>query len=155
MENVLKLFKEKPYLPLLALLGILLLLFGTQSGGKKTESNPGNAASQAAETYRANLREEAETLCRKVCGDEVYVVLTLESTQSTVYARDTDGVRETVVKAGSSPVIEGYTPPQVAGVAVVCRGGERPEVRQELTDLLRAALHIPASKIRVSGISLF
>ena len=41
--------------------------------------------------------------------------------------------------------------PRVRGIAVVCTGGDLPRIRETVTDLLSAAIGIPASKIQVAG----
>ena len=41
--------------------------------------------------------------------------------------------------------------PRVRGIAIVCTGGDLPRIRETVTDLLSAAIGIPASKIQVAG----
>lgn len=142
------------------LLGALLLLF---SGGtaKKTEKTEPAWSDLCAETEKT-LEQKAERLLSSVAGvGRVRVVVTLESLESYVYARDTaregDGGRETenyvVVSgaAGAGGLTERVVMPAVRGVAVSCEGGASPQVRREVSGLICAAFGVSANRVYVGA----
>lgn len=129
----LKGWRRKPLLIALAVLGILLLAFGglstRQSGESKTEDG-GDAA------YLAALESELEALLREVRGvGRVEVMVTLERGERRSYS-------------GSKLLASEM--PTVKGVAVVCTGGGRPEVRAEVSGLLSSLLGIGTHRIHIS-----
>ena len=137
-----------------ALLGILLLAFG--GSGEKT----GDAAESASytdlaaiEEYRAALEREIATLCDAVAGvSSVEVMVTLSDGGRMHYATDAGGDPATVGSGSAEKALpEALQPPTVAGVGVVCRGGDNPAVKQALTDLLSTALGISAARVSVVG----
>lgn len=139
-----------------AALGLLLLLFG---GKSKTAMDPDQVPAASAdeeEAYREELEKRLEALCSEVRGvGEVRVVLTLSSGYSSVYATEEgrDGsLSLATVGSGSNQaaVILSRTPPEIAGVGVVCDGGGSSAVRQELTELISAVCHLPSNRIYVT-----
>ena len=134
--------KGKWTLVLLGILGLLLLLLGGTSAKEET------GAVTDTEDYRLALTEEVTALCREVRGvGEVCVLLTLEAGESALWAENEGGY---VTAGGEGLLIERH-PPRVAGVAVVCAGGENAAVREELTELLSAALGIGRHRIRITA----
>ncbi len=128
---------------LLGILGVLLLLFGN-TAAKEEEA----VSLPSADGYRAALTEEVAALCREVKGvGEARVLLTLESYEGYSYA---EGASGGVLLSGGKPVVLESYPPRVEGVAVVCRGGGDPAVREELTALLSASLGIGSHQIRIT-----
>ena len=134
--------KGKWTLVLLGILGLLLLLLGGTSAKEET------GAVTDTEDYRLALTEEVTALCREVRGvGEVCVLLTLEAGESALWAENEGGY----VTAGGEGLLIERRPPRVAGVAVVCAGGENAAVREELTELLSAALGIGRHRIRITA----
>lgn len=135
--------KGKWTLVLLGVLGLLLLLLG----GTPTPSGEREAASDS-EDYRRTLTAEVTALCREVRGvGEVSVLLTLEAGESSLWAENENGY----VTAGGEGLLIESRPPRVAGVAVVCAGGGDAAVREELCELLSAALGIGRHRVRISA----
>ena len=135
---------------LLGALGLLLLLWG--GGGGEAPKERGEVLSEA-EAYRQALTEDVTALCQTVKGvSEVSVLLTLEGGEEALYAMNRTETGETVASLGGDALLLGYRMPQIAGVAVVCRGGETARVKAELTALLCAALGISSARIYVSGV---
>lgn len=140
--------KEKKWLLLLALAGVVLLLLGGKSG--KTEA-VATAPLDAAEKYRATLEEEVRLLCEEVAGvGQARVLLTLSSTESADYAADENASGRHVVTSGGGALCSGYRMPEIAGVAVVCDGGGNEGVKTELTRLIGAALGISTARVHIS-----
>jgi len=124
-------FGGPPVLLLLAA-GLLLLLFG---GGLFSSRGETGAATDPA-AYRRSLESELASLCAEIGGvGRVSVMITLKEGEKTTYN-------------GSKTV--SVSPPSVLGAAVVCDGGDDPEVRTELTRLVSALLGIGSNRVTVS-----
>ena len=126
---------KKEKLPLLliaaALVGVLLLVFG---GADKTEA--GERFSDAE--YLMELEESVRGLCSAVRGvSDCEVKITLKSGYGYKYSSRGDVI--------------GVDYPEICGVGVVCKGGEVPQIKLELTTLISATLGISAAQISVAG----
>ena len=116
--------------------GISLVLLGSCEGTKATESSAFDGSSPSILDYADQMEAEAEALCRRVRGvGDVKVSITLEEGERYTYS-------------GSHLTSSVF--PSVRGVAVVCEGGGRDGVRQEITELLCALYHIGANRVHVS-----
>lgn len=136
--------KGKWTLALFGVLGLALLLLGGLGGGDETA----RTTADESESYRAVLTAEVGALCREVRGvGEVSVLLTLESGEQSIYAENESGY----VTAGGGGLLLERRPPRVAGVAVVCDGGDDPAVREILTEVLSAALGIGTHRVKVTA----
>ena len=140
--------------PMLLLLGagVLLLLFSSQfsSGGGKAAA--GDAALDT-EKYVAQLEARLGEMCASVDGaGRCRVMITLEGGEYYVYAADksSSGALDYVVSSGSGLLLETKLP-SVRGVAVVCEGGARDRVREEMTRLICAALGVPSSRVFITS----
>ena len=141
--------KGKGWLLLLGALGLLLLLLGGNGGEGLKER--GEVLSEA-EAYRRALTEDITALCQTVKGvSEASVLVTLVGGEEALYAINRTESGETVASVGGEALLLGYQMPRVAGVAVVCQGGESIEVKAELTALLSAALGISSARIYITG----
>ena len=139
-----------------ALLGILLLLLGSGIG-ESPKSAPDTAEGEptAAEllAYQTELEAELEGLCESVAGvGNAEVMVRLSCGYRTRYATDENGSPVKVGSGSSTRALpEAIEPPTVAGVGVVCRGGNDPHVHKALTDLISTALDIPTNRVCVVG----
>lgn len=152
-----------------AVIGVGLLLIGSVDlpfGKDKGESGTAAADDGQSElsAYRQQLEQQVASLCGRVCGvGEVQVMITLSGGYEYVYARDeqsktagdTYSYEQSYVIVGSgssrSPLQLVRRQPEVAGVGIVCTGGADPDVQNELTALISAALGIGTNKIHVSA----
>ena len=151
-----------------ALLGIVLLALGSLPSlweGKQSASSASKDSDEIVEQseeqrYADALAREIEQLCAAASrGGEVYAVVSLQGGYSYTYAADseqrTDGATsqssESYLTVGSgsteSPVLLCRTPPQIAGIGVVCRGGSA--TRSELVSLLSTTYGIGSNRIYV------
>jgi len=83
---------------------------------------------------------------------EATVFLTLDC--STEYVYSEDSASDFLILSGSDgeqAVMLYEISPRVRGVAVVCTGGDLPRIRETVTELLAAALDLPANRIKVAG----
>ncbi len=165
MKSVQDMIKGKRWLAIAAAAAAGLILLSYRAVSHKTEKKEGNPGFYEVSYYTENLEERIAGLCRASGGvGEVSVFLTLESGSEYVYATNSDqkegangdysGSREYLIvtaDGSSSPVQVTEIYPKVRGVAVVCSGGDSPEIKKRLTELLSAALGIPSNRIRVSS----
>ena len=118
---------------LLALAGILLLLFG---GGLTDLPGKQSAAKEEPAAYRLSLERELASLCAEVKGvGRVTVMITLAEGERTTY---------------SGSKVASVTPPAVLGAAIVCDGGGDEKIRADLTRLVSALLGIGANRVTVT-----
>ncbi len=156
--------KKLVLLGLLALGGILLLIFGGRLGASDGGAASGTAQSeqsQAFDAYAREVRREIEELCDSVGGvSDVTVAVSFERGYEYVYAADTRAdygsggqIKYVTVGNGSSERTVYLTErtPRISGIGIVCRGGSDPEVVRRLTALLGAAYNIGSNKIYVTG----
>ena len=138
-----------------ALAGILLLLCGSafekESGSESPQASPAPLAELSA--YEAQLEGELEHLCEAVGGvGQAEVMLRLCAATRVVYATNSKGEPVTVGNGASE---QGLTvtlcAPEIAGVGVVCRGGNHAAVQQKLTELISTTLGIPSNRVFVTG----
>lgn len=119
--------KSKYLLPLaLFLLGVILIVVGMLLGGRGGSRSAFSALS--GRSQEAELEEKIKALCEQVEGvSEVTVVVSL-----------TDPSAE--ASAGN-----------IAGVGIVCRGGDDRLIEARLTALVSAACGIRSNRICVTG----
>ena len=140
-----------------AVLGILLILLGNSVPQSTTKSHTDNSFDrEELLRYQEYLEERITGLCQSVAGvGSVTVIVTLEGGFEDVYATQWESGNEVYVILGSgssaSALQISRTMPQIAGVGIVCDGGSNAAVRQELTDLLAATLHLATHRIHVTA----
>ena len=165
MKKPTELFRGRRGIVLVAAfaLGIFLLTFDKlpfRAEKKISDSEPYYRVS----FYTENLEKRIKELCRSCDGvGDVHVLLTLDSGSEYVYASDVEQRQEdsgasvtreyllVSTSDGDEPVKVTEIYPKIRGVAVVCSGGDRADVREKITSLLSAALGIPTNRIRVSS----
>ena len=141
-------------------IGLILIVFPFDRDSSETENGKITVTS-----YTEKLENRVKDLCLAVDGvEKVEVLLTLESGSEFIYADNIKEEREEgkswsyasdylIVNNGNGtsavPVTEIY--PKIRGVAVVCNGGGSATLQKKLTELLSAALGIPASRIKITS----
>ena len=147
--------KKKIIIIAAAIIGILLMVLPGlfQKSEKEEEKKETVYYSKILEEKLTSLLESAEGV------GKAQVVVTLDSSTQSVFAtneKTSDGssaIEYVIINGKDSdepvPVKEIY--PRVRGVAVVCSGGGSAEIKKRITELISAALGIPANKIAVSG----
>lgn len=147
-------------LALLAILGVMLMLLsrcGGETGETREQSSP---SSLDPLLYAERLEEKVEALCNKIDGvSSVHAVVTLKGGYRAIYATDAQygssvSKSETVlIGSGSSEqaLLVGYENPEIAGIGIVCSGGDDAYVRAEIISMVSAAFDLGANKIFVSG----
>ncbi|MBQ7338207.1 MAG: hypothetical protein IJW40_07110 [Clostridia bacterium] len=161
----------KRYLLLaLAVLGMVLLMFGNRiptwlSSEKQSESEQDEvSAGDELSQYAKALTREIEQLCASVEGaGTVHAVVSLDGGFTYLYAADREqksdasgGAQssESYITVGSgsgeSAVLLTKIPPAIAGIGIVCSGGDRATVRAEIISLLDAAYGVGTNRIYVT-----
>lgn len=138
-----------------ALLGVALLLFGGRApeGEVSEESDALSGREVELEEYGQRLEGELEALIESVSGvGDAHVMVTFESGYTVRYVKDAEGATATVGSGSSEQALFScVVPPTVSGVGVVCRGGNNPQVREVLTDLVCASLGISSNRVYITG----
>lgn len=132
--------------------GILLLILGNTAEASETEDTSETEAF-SFEAYECALSERLEEMLAKIEGvSGVHVMLTLERGYSDELARDgeeyltvkhSDGAEGTVTLSRETP--------EVQGVAVICKGGDDPNVQKHIIDMIAALFDLSSNQIFVSA----
>jgi len=152
IKSILSVIKKNRLLFFLGALGLLLLLFGgTLLSGEEKEASTRPTA--LAESYRATLEEELSRTCTSMRGvGRAKVIVTLDSTEIAVYEKNYSGESETVASSGGEALLLTYRMPKVAGVAILCEGGDDIRVKEELYSFFRAVLGLSTREIHVAAL---
>lgn len=149
------------YVLLVALAGVVLLLWPSGGGEKTAQAPPAAAATDPFQT--ATLERRLEQALSQISGaGEVSVVLTLKETPRQVVAQDgsaTEGGAQTsrelvtVLASGGSgvqePVLLQQLSPAYQGALVVAQGGSDPNVRLAISGAVSALTGLGADKISI------
>lgn len=149
------------YVLLVALVGIILLLWPSGGGGETASAPPAAVVTDQFQTATLERRLE-EALSRIEGAGEVSVVLTLKETPRQVVAQDgtaTEGNGQTsrelttVLASGGSgvqqPVLLQQLSPAYQGALVVTQGGNDPNVRLAISGAVSALTGLGADKISI------
>ena len=161
LKSLFKRLSSNTYFSILAigLVAGLILMIMPQSSKEETENTSETVISSAE--YCKHLEEKAEMLIKELKGvDECEVFITLKNGYRYIYATD-QHVREqsdsketdkTIVLAdngnGEAPLLIEETMPEVAGVAIVCRGAGY-ETQYRIIELICALFDIQSNRISV------
>ena len=142
----------------LALAGILLLALGSKD--KTDDQQEAGFQNLDPEKYAREVEKRVETLCNKVDGaSSAYAVVTLKGGYRAVYASDSQSgsgssKRDTVIIGSGSEekgLLLGYENPEIAGIGIVCSGGDDYNVRKNIISVVSSAFDVSSNKIFVSG----
>ncbi len=148
-----RVFKKKFALP--AVLLCVAILFAAVPNGISF-NNKGNEGDEDLKLLSEQLEKRIKEMCERVKGvDNVYVMLTLDTSEEYVYAENTENtnslVKSQLVLSEEGGVERYVVYPKVRGVAVVCDGGDKGTVQKILSELIASALAIPISSITIAG----
>lgn len=132
--------------------GILLLILGNSAEASNTEEKA-ETEGFSFEAYERELSERLEEMLTKVEGvSGVHVMLTLERGYSDELARDGDEYLTVKSSDGAEGTVTlSRETPEVKGVAVICKGGDDPNVQKQIIEMIAALFDLPSSRIFVSG----
>lgn len=137
------------------LVGIVLIVLGGRIGEKSENSDTSNGGEDlsALQAYETTLEKELEAICESVAGvGHAQVMVHLEGGTQIKFATDKDGKTVTVGTGSAQSALQSsLLSPTVAGVGVVCRGGNDPGVQKKLVELVSTTLGISANRVFVTG----
>lgn len=167
-DKVFNIFQKKDsrnkILIVAAVLGIVLILlseldFSTPKAEESVQT--GDYAE-----YVSTLNDELTSVISSIDGvGDCKVMITLKNTKENVYAENSETSssessnsenNEYVIynsENGDSPLLLKEEMPQVAGVAVVCSGGDSEAVRERIIDCVCALFDISSSHVSVSKLN--
>ena len=162
-EGVRRIWDKYKFAALVALVGVLLLLW--PSGREETAER---ASPKAVSAVQAELQQEMEDILGRIQGvGEVRVLLTVDSdgerqlaedselsySASTPAPEDYSRSSQTVLVDGGSgdaPVVTRTVYPTYRGALVVCQGGDRADVKLAVTEAVAALTGLSADRITVA-----
>ena len=160
-NTILNLFKTKKIYIFAALIfvGVIIIIIG-KNDTTKNEDIKNSIENLDPSQYSEMLEERVEELCNRVDGvSGAYAIVTLKGGYQAIYAIDsqsgnTSTKNQTVVigsGSGEKAILEGYSYPEIAGIGIVCHGGDSYEVKNKIVSLISSAFDISANKIFVVG----
>lgn len=160
-NTILKLVSSKKIyiFAVLLFVGVLLLAFGTGRSEKTVDAESGIEALDP-DRYAAQVAEQVEELCNKIDGvSGAYAVVTLKGGYQAMYATDSQISNNTnknqivIIGSGSDEqaILKGYRYPEIAGIGVVCRGGDGYAVKNKIVTLISSTFNLSTNKIFVVG----
>ena len=159
-NTIMSLLKSKKifFLLLLAVAGVFIIAL--TSGNKNEETVKESIEELDPAQYAEAIEERVEELCNRVDGvSGAYAVVTLKGGYQAIYAVDSQSGSSSaknqtvVIGSGSNEqaILEGYRYPEIAGIGIVCHGGDSYEVKNKIISLISSAFDLSANKIFVVG----
>lgn len=144
----------------LAVLGCLLMIIPKCTSANKAKENSDELSDLDPAVYASQVEKKVEELCSKVDGvSSVYAVVTLKSGYRAIYATDyqygnSNSKNKTVIigsGSGAKALLIGYENPEIAGIGIVCSGGDDARRRAEIISIVSSAFDVSTNKIFVCG----
>lgn len=155
---------------LLGVIGLVMILLSGlhDTSSKETKSSASaEAATDAslltAETYCRDLEQQLQQILGRIDGvGACQVLVTANNTASYVYQQDasvsedaghSSSQQQCVLVNSSeteSPLLETIVHPKINGVVIVCEGGDRNVVKEQIIRAVSAALNLRTSQICVA-----
>ncbi len=143
-----------------ALLGLLLLVFGAAYTSKKEEIDISDKSKELdPNEYSERVESEVVTLCEQVVGyGRVSAVVSLSGGYRSVYASDSQssssGYKSNTVLVGSGSsegaVLVCYENPEISGIGIVLNCKENELLKNSIISLVSAAFDVKSNKIFVA-----
>ncbi len=143
------------------ILGIALMIFGSSSLGKKGKTQNLSITSDETEEYISEVENKIRSITEQITGSgKVSVIVTVKSGIESVYACDeknaagTESRSHITVKNSSGegePIVVKKVYPEIAGVSIVCVGGDRGEIQAKLINAVSTALDLSSNRICIVG----
>ncbi len=175
-----KVFMNKNILFIIGILGIALIFLSDLSfmkNNKNSSEDITNQESISTNEYITGLENKLSEIIKNIDGaGNVKVMVTLESSEKSVYAvaEKTDlDINQNVEQQSSektsyqSDIIivenengnktalkETTLQPQVKGVAVVCSGGDKPSVQNEIMQMVSTVLGVSSNRVCVTKMTI-
>ena len=102
-------------------------------------------------TYAVTAKNELKSILEKIEGvGTCEIMITFEGGFENNYAQDISEEKTEYTVVGGETVLISKKTPEIAGVLVVCRGGDKSSVKNEVTDIVSRLFGIDKIKISVS-----
>lgn len=107
--------------------------------------------------YEKALCEQLENVISQIEGvGKVSIMITFEGTASNEYQTDidkseTDETQKTVIIGNKEALIKSIENPRVAGVLVVCEGGDSLKVKEKVINAVSTVLNISSGRVYVTN----
>lgn len=151
-------------LAVLAVVGILLVIFGMFSEKKNEDESLQKNISEKSETleYITRLENKISNITEQITGsDDVKVIVSVSSGTEYIYVSNEEldenySAKEYITvrtENGADTLIllkEVY--PDVTGVSVACRGGDDPVIQAKLIRVISTSLGVSSNRICIVGI---
>lgn len=165
LENLENFFKSQKGVKIsvcLGLLGLLLILI-SNCDKDTSQTTTQDLSISTTENYKINLENNLQDLISKVSGaGETKVMVTLSNGEENIYAEEikqqtnSDGSKEyesnyITISSGSgkSALISSVKTPTVMGVVVLCKGGSKGQVKEDIYNIVSALTNVSSDKIYV------
>lgn len=142
----------------LAVVGVILMCFvGKDDAG---ESKSASVEDLDPAEYAEKVEKRVEELCNRIDGvSSTYAVVTLKGGYRAIYALDmqsgsSSSKNQTVVigsGSGEHGLLVGYENPEIAGIGIVCSGGDDYNIKKNIIAVVSSAFDISSNKIFVAG----
>ena len=135
-------------LVLCLIIGVILVL-----SDKKNENTQNNSSDYTdfIENYTLKTENKLANLIEEIDGaSSPKVMITLKSGTEFVYASDGKESSEKHVIVDDNLVYVKEYLPQIEGVAIVCKGGNNPNVKSKITELVCSVLGLYSSHVYVT-----
>lgn len=142
----------------MAVLGIVLMLFA--DGESKKQDSALSIENMDPSAYAKEVEERVEELCNRIDGvSSTYAIVTLKGGYKAIYALDiqsgsSNSKNQTVIIGSGSTekgLLIGYENPEIAGIGIVCSGGDDYNVKKNIISVVSSAFDISSNKIFVAG----
>lgn len=167
-EKLVNLFQDKnirnKIIIAAAAIGIILILLSDLNFSSKSAEESVQAGDYAE--YVTTINDQLTGIISNIDGvGDCRVMITLKSSKESVYAENSENSssessnsenNEYVIynsENGDSPLLLKEEMPQVAGVAVVCSGGDSEAVREKVIDCVCALFNVPSSRVSVAKLN--
>ena len=154
-------FKNKKFILIILLLSVAVILLICSDGSKNKEVPLENSKNYFdAMEYISSIENKIKNMTEQVTGSVATVSVGIKSSGEYVYAfdeskSDSSEKSECVIirdnENNNSPIYIGYSLPEISGIAIVCEGGEKTEIKLRITNMISTAFGISSNKIFVCG----
>lgn len=165
-----KIFKEKKKASLIIIVCIALILglIFSEMIGKTRSQIKEETGNNSYNDYTNNLEKKLENIISSISGaGECKIMITLDTGEENVYARQVKNQNEdksefsksfdefeyVILKSSSSKedgMLLKVVEPNVRGVAIVCQGGDDPQIKENIISAVSAVLDIKTNKISIT-----
>ena len=126
---------------------VCLLLLADTFTGQKQETT----TTVTEDDYATVAQQQLKDILEKIDGvGSCEIMITLENGYENDYAKDVDGDKTEYAVVGGKTVLISTKTPRIAGVLVVCRGGDKSSVKSEVTDIVSTLFGIDKIKVSVT-----